>query len=342
MNFCRVVVLLFVTFVSSASVDAVTIPTVPIGNPGNPADLRYLHEYHPAGVGSVGYSFSIGKTEITNSQYVAFLNAVADSDPYELYSSGMDSFGIARNGISGSYAYDVKPPLLNGSYTWGDKPVVYVSSGDAMRFANWMHNGQPTGPQNGSTTEDGAYTLNGAVTDVALIAVTRNPGASWWLPNEDEWYKAAYHKNDGVTGNYWDYPTGTNSVPNNHPPSTDTGNSANFYSNGYATMGGLPLTDAGAYTQSDSPYGTFDQGGNVFEWNETPFTEFPYRGNRGGAYFSNFTSVSLSASAWSVNQPSGDAAWLGFRVATIIPEPATIWLELWAVAGVFCRTRRRL
>ena len=31
--------------------------------------------------------------------------------------------------------------------------------------------------------------------------------AKYWIPTENEWYKAAYHKNDGVTGNYFDYPT---------------------------------------------------------------------------------------------------------------------------------------
>ena len=33
------------------------------------------------------------------------------------------------------------------------------------------------------------------------------------LPTEDEWYKAAYHKNDGVTGNYYLYPTSSNAAP---------------------------------------------------------------------------------------------------------------------------------
>ena len=42
------------------------------------------------------------------------------------------------------------------------------------------------------------------------MAVTRKPGATWVIPTEDEWYKVAYHKNDGVTGNYGDYPTGSN------------------------------------------------------------------------------------------------------------------------------------
>ena len=74
-----------------ASAHAITIDTVPIGNPGNPADLRYAEFYHPNGFGSVAQSFNIGKTEVTNKQYVEFLNAVAASDPYALYNTGMGS-----------------------------------------------------------------------------------------------------------------------------------------------------------------------------------------------------------------------------------------------------------
>ena len=37
----------------------------------------------------------------------------------------------------------------------------YVSFYDALRFANWLHNGQPSGPQDSTTTEDGAYTFSG-------------------------------------------------------------------------------------------------------------------------------------------------------------------------------------
>ncbi len=36
--------------------------------------------------------------------------------------------------------------------------------GDAARFANWLENGQPTGPEGTGTTETGSYTLNGAMT----------------------------------------------------------------------------------------------------------------------------------------------------------------------------------
>src|ERR1051326_6443794 len=83
---------------------AVTIDTVPIGSPGNQADIRY----RAGGVGSVPYSFRIGKTEITNAQYVEFLNAVAASDPYQLYATDMAGStwgGIVRSGSPGNYVY---------------------------------------------------------------------------------------------------------------------------------------------------------------------------------------------------------------------------------------------
>jgi hypothetical protein len=38
-------------------------------------------------------------------------------------------------------------------------PVNRVSFYDALRFANWRHNGEPTGEQDNTTTEDGALRL---------------------------------------------------------------------------------------------------------------------------------------------------------------------------------------
>ena len=58
----------------------------------------------------------------------------------------------------------------------------------AARYCNWLHNGLPTGPQDLSTTEDGAY-------DMAIGGdlIARKPGARYFLPTEGEWYKAAYY-----------------------------------------------------------------------------------------------------------------------------------------------------
>ena len=167
MNGTRVATLFFVALFSVASADAIDIATVPIGNMGNAADLRYSQppfDFRPNGVGAISYHFQMGTTEVTNSQYVAFLNSVAALDRYGLYSSSMASDtrgGIVRSGASGNFSYAVKPAALGGAYTYSDKPVVFVSSGDAMRFANWLHNGQPTGSQNAATTESGAFCCRG-------------------------------------------------------------------------------------------------------------------------------------------------------------------------------------
>src|SRR5262249_36788583 len=149
----------------------------------------------------------------------------------------------------------------------------YVSWGDAARFANWLHNGQPTGPQNASTTEDGAYTLNGATSSAALMAITRNAGGRWFIPTENEWYKAAYYQpaaQGGDSDSYWAYPMKTNNVPYSAKPpgtaapdNTRVGNwtwddgVANGYDDGYAVTGSGNysstqnyLTDAGAYNSS--------------------------------------------------------------------------------------------
>ena len=82
---------------------------------------------------------------------------------------------------------------------------------------------------------------------------TRKANARYVLPTEDEWYKAAYHKNDGTTGNYFDYPTSSDVAPSNQLIDPDPGNNANFDTSVFR--------DVGAFENSASPYGTFDQGG---------------------------------------------------------------------------------
>ncbi|MFN9971722.1 MAG: PEP-CTERM sorting domain-containing protein, partial [Phycisphaerae bacterium] len=89
--------------------------------------------------------------------------------------------GITRSGSSGSYTYATVSGRANN-------PVNFVSVWDATRFANWWHNGQPTGAQDNSTTEDGAYTLTAG--GITANTVTRNAGWQWALTSENEWYRA--------------------------------------------------------------------------------------------------------------------------------------------------------
>jgi formylglycine-generating enzyme required for sulfatase activity len=326
-------------FLFCAAAHAATIDIVPVGNPGNAADTT--------GSGLVGYNYHIGKYEVTNAQYVEFLNVVdpTGANTLALYNTNMaiDARGgiLADLGAADGSKYSVKPGRNNN-------PVVFVSWYDSIRFANWMHNGMRSGD-----TENGAYTLlGGTPTPSNGNSIMRNPGAGWWLPSKNEWYKAAYHKNDGATGNYWEYPTSTDANPySDQPPGTgapDPSNTANFrnndglangYDDGYAVTGSLSfddaqnyLTDVGAYTSAHSPYGTFDQGGNVWEWGETLSS---FRGLHGGAWSGTFFLTATSQAV--VENPTAERNDIGFRVASI-PEPSTIFLlSLAAVSALVHR-----
>src|SRR6476659_6828929 len=268
--------ILFAALVASSSAEAVTIDLVPVGNSGNAPDVRYNN----ISVGSVANAYQIGKYEVTAGQYSEFLNAVAKADPNGLYNPAMggppNNYGtnIQRAGSSPNYSYSV-------AADWANRPVNFVSFWDAARFANWLHNGQPTGAQGSGTTEDGAYH---DVENQTLFG--RNPGARFFIPTENEWYKAAYHKNDGVTGNYWDYPTASDTLLGNTLP--DPGNHANFWDGGgtgnhtYTIDSPYYRTEVGSFVNSPGPYGTFDQAGNVSEFNEAVLGIPSARGLRGG------------------------------------------------------------
>jgi formylglycine-generating enzyme required for sulfatase activity len=272
--------------------------------------------------GAVADTYYISKYETTNAQYAEFLNAVASTDTNALYNARMNtstSGGITQSGSSGSFGYTTKIGFAN-------KPVTFVNFYDSLRFANWLHNGQPTGAQGNATTEDGAYTITSA--GIAANSITRNAGATVFLTSEDEWYKAAYY--DAVSTSYFNYPAGSNAQTTCTAPSA-AANSAN------CQMQVGNVTDVGSYTGSSSPNGTFDQGGNVWEWNEAiiPAT---LRGLRGGRWLDTPTLLAASfrgATIWTVEEID-----VGFRVASLVPEPGTGLLVLTGLLGLATRRKR--
>jgi formylglycine-generating enzyme len=285
------------------------IDWVTVGDPGNAADT--------SGYGAVETSFQIMKYELTNQQYSVFLNSVAKTDTYSLYNPNMESDtrgGITRSGSLGSYAYDVKSNM-------GDKPVNYVGWFEAARLSNWMVNGSTSS----SSTETGAYTLNGATSGDAPVV---NPGSSYFIPTENQWYKAAYYKGGGTNAGYWRNSTQSDSAPlagsadsTGNGSAGSTGSSANFSRS--ADWNGLDgnVTTVGT-NGGPGAYGTFDMSGNVSEWNDLDETADSLRGIRGGGW--NGSTYSLSSTSRGTSKTSDkNFHSLGIRLAApvAVPEP---------------------
>ena len=304
---------------SSAGPLAVTFNWVPVGNPGNAADTA--SNCYSANCGSVPYTYFISTYDVTNTQYAAFLNAVdpGGSNTLGLWNTNMSTYGgisFVSSNPSGSM-YVVNTTGGYGGDGYANKPVNYVSFYDALRFANWLNNGQGSG-----STETGAYTLlGGTPTPSNGPTVTRNLGAITVVPSENEWYKAAYY--NPATSSYFAYPCGTSTQTVCALPGA-TPNTANCWDEtGPPENGPAELTDVGAYTGSASPYGAYDMGGNVFQWNEQIVTgNSPNRSSRGGTFDTDYEPYNLAASNLNSggNPPDGQYDFNGIRVVTLAPD----------------------
>jgi sulfatase modifying factor 1 len=311
------------------SSDQIKVELVKVGDINNPADPLVLQ-------GSVAYEYQIGKYLVTIDQYTTFLNAVASvNDTYSLWNEKMSTdmvvAGISRQGSQGSYKYSV----MSNNGSSANRPITYVSAFDAARFANWMSNGQPKGSQSTATTENGAYPLYGVVTGIFPAQNSLNPNTgkapTYYIPSESEWYKSGFYGPalNGGSGGYFVYATQNSTLPGNNVGSLP--NQANFiYSNGYYSVPQSPtydistnyLSDVGAFSSSPSYYNTFDQNGNVWEWNNVDGKPSSSRGQRGGFYAGG--PASLSPTTFSYVSAAREEADAGFRLAAPVaaPEPS--------------------
>jgi formylglycine-generating enzyme required for sulfatase activity len=280
--------------------NAVELDWVTVGDAGNQPDNT--------GCGAVAYVFQISKLEVTVAQYAEFLNSVATkSDPYALWNTNQK---IERSGTPGEFRYAAQPAREQ-------EPVMHVTFLNAMRFANWLHHGGGQGD-----TETGAYQMavNGGL-------ASRAAGAAVWIPNEDEWYKAAYHHPQaagGPPGNYWSYPTRSDVAPRLAAPGDPGPNLANFLADTRPQPNGTVLRDykdvmpTGSFPGSASHYGTLDQAGNAWEWIETTVFE-NQRVLRGGSMCG--THEKLLSKVRTSTSPMKRYGDTGFRLARALPRP---------------------
>lgn len=277
--------------------DTFVIDFVDIGNAGNAADTT--------GYGGVPYEYRIGKYEISQN---AINKATAN--------------GMA-NVTAGPWA--------------ALQPAATISWYEAAAFVNWL---------NTSSGHQAAYNLNFSGSwSMALWSsaeawtdggtnLYRHKDAFYFLPSENEWYKAAYYGPAG--SNYFLYPTGSDTAPVAVSSGTDPGTAV--YDN--ATIIPASVEMAGGL----SGFGTMGQGGNVWEWTESAVD---------GTYSSPTLPRDVRGGGW--DDPAGDLLPtyqhtpappdredddIGFRVASV-PEPATCMVVLLGAGAAYCWGRRK-
>ncbi|MEZ5323857.1 MAG: SUMF1/EgtB/PvdO family nonheme iron enzyme [Verrucomicrobiales bacterium] len=224
-----------------------------------------------------------------------------------------------------------------------DKPATSISWNEAARFVNWLNTSQGFQPAYNFATQPGGGGYN-ANEDITLWSsgdawelggenLFRHKDAHYFLPSEDEWYKAAYY--DGNTSTYFDYATGSDTVPTAVASGTTPGTAV--YGQAFAP-GPAAIMNAGGL----SPYGTMAQNGNVFEWAESGSaapndSAAEGRVLRGGDWF--FTSALRQSSDRSAGLPFEEAGFVGFRVAAV-PEPSTLGMVFVGAIGLMIRRKR--
>lgn len=232
----------------------------------------------------------------------------------------MGKFEVSRAMINSYNASSGGPAITMENMTpyggnGANRPATGVSWNEAARFVNWL---------NTSTGHSPAYkfTTDGANDNIALWTAGdvgydpgnpfRNSNAFYFLPSEDEWYRAAFY--NPSAGTYWDYATGSDSNPTGVASGTATGTAVYLQT---LAAGPADITAAGGL----SSFGTMGQSGNVFEWMESAATapndsSAKNRTIRGGYWY--LDAFFLSAAAGRQGEaPTRQAFVFGFRVASV-------------------------
>jgi formylglycine-generating enzyme required for sulfatase activity len=252
-----------------------TIDFVTIGNPGNGDDVAATPHF-----GGLPYTYRMGVYEVSEDMITK-----------------ASASGLA-NVTAGAWS--------------GSQPAANISWYEAAAFVNWLNTN--TGHHAAyNLTYSGGWSMSlwssGEAWQLGGTNLYRHKDAYYFLPSEDEWHKAAYHQNNGATTNYWLYPTGSDSVPDGIDFSGDTAFHAVFH-DGHDQGQPNAVTAAGS---AASAYGTYGQGGNVWEWCESALDGVNDAGNkyrtlRGGDW--NDSALYLR----STSQGNGDPA-VGYDLA---------------------------
>ena len=255
----------------AAQADVFNMPTgqtslqfVTVGDPGNAADTTVMND-GTTGYGSVPYDYQMGKYDVTVGQYVQFLNAVAKTDTYGLYNS-YHGHGLA-DGTSDHRDHPKRQfgqlqllghGQLQPSRQLSDLRCHLGRCGPLLQLA-----AKRPADRGRGAGHDGNRGVHAQRRDhqSALMAITRNAGATYFIPSENEWYKAAYYKGGGTNGGYWTIRL--RATPHLATCFRDRHEQRQLYKHRRLDRPTNQLTPVGRL-HLPGPYGTYDMGGDVW------------------------------------------------------------------------------
>jgi formylglycine-generating enzyme required for sulfatase activity len=291
--------------------DAFTMDFVTVGNP------NYVNDIHGTGYGAVASPFRMGTYEVSASAM------------YRATTAG--NLGITR---------DFGRSNIATAISWNE----------AARFVNWLNTSSGSVAAYKFAVQPGqaGYDVNANILLWSYGEAGynnnnpfRNSNAKYFLPSENEWYKAAYYSGSGNT--YYDYATGSNTAPTAVNEGTDAGTAVykQPYGEGPTTYNLADYNSAGGL----SPYGTMGQGGNAWDWTESTWSgdykTDEARTVRGGCWVSDAESYISSLHRGNIS-PDAEYSSSGLRVAslTAVPEVTSSFTLFGLISGGLLLRRR--
>jgi formylglycine-generating enzyme required for sulfatase activity len=288
------------------------------------------------GSGSNTFEISFVQISQTNNVNDPASGNIYGAVPYEYRAS---IYEISQNAITKATASGMAN-VTAGAWTNQNQPAANITWYEAAAFVNWLNTSSgKTAAYNLTFSGSWSMTLQSSSNAWTLGGTNlyRNKDAYYFLPSEDEWYKAAYYNPAG--SNYFLYPTASSSVPTSVASGTNAG-TAVFYASGAGYTAPAVVTTAGGL----SPYGTMGQGGNVRDLIETAadgVNDSPTdtRSMLGG-FWGDTADVLSSTGNRQVAAVTLENPNLGFRVASV-PEPSTYALLLLGAGAMYLWKRRQ-